>query len=62
MSSELTTWGKTGFSRSTPLRTANPLEQPPQKIHLGEELLQSSRSTLEQIPPREILLREEIPG
>jgi hypothetical protein len=29
---------------------------------LGEELLRSSRSTLEQIPPREILLLEEIPG
>jgi hypothetical protein len=48
--------------RSTPLRTANPLEQPPQKIRPGEELLRSSRSTLEQIPPREILLLVEILG
>jgi hypothetical protein len=40
----------------------NPLEQPLRKIHPGEELLRSSRSTLEQIPPREILLLEEIPG
>jgi hypothetical protein len=48
--------------RCIPLRTANRLEQPPRKIHPGEELLQSSRSTLEQIPPREILLLEEIPG
>jgi hypothetical protein len=48
--------------RSTPLRTANPLEQPPRKIHPGEELLRSSRSTLGQIPPREILLLEEISG
>jgi hypothetical protein len=30
-------------------------------MHHREELLQSSRSTLEQIPPREILLLEEIP-
>jgi hypothetical protein len=48
--------------RSTPLRTANPLEQPPWKIRPGEELLRSSRSMLEQIPPREILVLEEIPG
>jgi hypothetical protein len=47
---------------STPLRTANPLEQPPRKIRPKEELLRSSRSTLEQIPPQEILLLEEIPG
>jgi hypothetical protein len=31
-------------------------------MHPGEELLRSSRSTLEQIPPREILLLKEIPG
>jgi hypothetical protein len=48
--------------QSTPLRTANPLEQPPQKICPREELLWSSRSMLKQIPPREILLLEEIPG
>jgi hypothetical protein len=42
--------------RSTPLWTVNPLEQPPRKIRPGEELLRSSSSTLEQIPPREILL------
>jgi hypothetical protein len=48
--------------RSTSLRTANPLKQPPRKIRPREELLWSSRSTLEQIPPREILLLEEIPG
>jgi hypothetical protein len=48
--------------RSTPLWTANLLEQPLRKIRPREELLQSSRSTLEQIPPREILLLEEIPG
>jgi hypothetical protein len=48
--------------RNTPLRTANLLEQPPWKIRPGEELLWSSRSTLEQIPPQEILLLEEIPG
>jgi hypothetical protein len=48
--------------RSTPLRTANPLEQPPRKICPGEELLRSSRSTLEHSPPQEILLQEEIPG
>jgi hypothetical protein len=48
--------------RSTPFWTANPLEQPPRKIRPGDELLQSSRSTLEQIPPREILLLKEIPG
>jgi hypothetical protein len=47
--------------RSTPLRTVNLLEQPPKKICPGEELLQSSRSTLEQIPPQESLLLEEIP-
>jgi hypothetical protein len=38
------------------------LEQPPWEIHPREELLLSSRSTLEQIPLREILLMEEIPG
>jgi hypothetical protein len=43
-------------------RLKYPLEQPPRKIRPGEELLRSSRSTLEQIPPREILLLEEIPG
>jgi hypothetical protein len=48
--------------RITPLWTANPLEQPPRKIRPGEELLRSSRSTLEKIPLREILLLEEIPG
>jgi hypothetical protein len=48
--------------RSTPPWTANPLEQPLRKIRPGEELLRSFRSTLEQIPPREILLLEEIPG
>jgi hypothetical protein len=48
--------------RSTPLRSANLLEQPPWKIHPGEELLRSSRSTLEQIPFQEILLLEEILG
>jgi hypothetical protein len=48
--------------QSTPLWTANPLEQPPQKIRPREELLRSSRSTLEQFPPREILLLKEIPG
>jgi hypothetical protein len=48
--------------RSTPLWTANQLEQPPWKIPPGEELLWCSRSTLEQIPSREILLLEEIPG
>jgi hypothetical protein len=31
-------------------------------MHHGEELLRSSRSTLEQIPLWEILLLEEIPG
>jgi hypothetical protein len=31
-------------------------------MHHGEELLWSSRSMLEQIPPREILFLEEIPG
>jgi hypothetical protein len=31
-------------------------------MHHGEELLRSSRSTLEQIPPWEILLLEEILG
>jgi hypothetical protein len=40
----------------------NPLEQPPRKILPGEELLRSSRSTLEQIHPQKILLLEEIPG
>jgi hypothetical protein len=44
--------------RSTPLRTLNLLEQPRPR----EELLQSSRSRLEPIPPREILLLEEIKG
>jgi hypothetical protein len=43
---------------STPLQTASPLKQPPRKIHPGEELPRSSRSTLEQIPPWEILLLE----
>jgi hypothetical protein len=75
ISSELTTWGEKPVfrgancsrvalevRRSTPLRTAEPLEQPPRKICPGEELLRSSRSTLEQIPPQEILLLEEIPG
>jgi hypothetical protein len=74
ISSELTTWGKNGFSRSkvlqrvlevhqsTPLWTVNPLEQPPGKIHHREELLRSSRNKLAQIPPREILLLEEIQG
>jgi hypothetical protein len=50
-------------ARSTPEHsfwTANPLEQPPWKIRPREELLRSSRSTLEQIPPWEILLLEEI--
>jgi hypothetical protein len=48
--------------RSTPLQTANLLEQPLWKIRPREELFRSSRSTLEQISPREILLLEEIPG
>jgi hypothetical protein len=69
ISSELTTWGKKPVfrgancssvalevRRSSPLQTVNPLEQPPRKICPGEELLRSSRSTLKQIPPREILL------
>jgi hypothetical protein len=51
-----------GVRRSTPLRSASPLEQPPQKIHPGEELLRSSRSTLEQIPPQESRLLVEILG
>jgi hypothetical protein len=38
------------------------LDQPPRKRLSGEELLRSSRSTLDQIPLREILLLEEILG
>jgi hypothetical protein len=48
--------------QSTPLRTANLLEQPLRKNRPVEELLRSSRSTLEQIPSRVILLLEEILG
>jgi hypothetical protein len=48
--------------RSTPLWTGNLLEQPPLKIRPGEEFLWRSRSTLEQIPPRKILLLYKLPG
>jgi hypothetical protein len=40
----------------------NPLEQPPRKICPGEELLRSSRSTLEQISPPGNPAPEGIPG
>jgi hypothetical protein len=69
ISSQLTTWGKTGYSlsklplelrRRIPLRTPNSVGASSSEKAL--QRLPSSRSTLEQIPLREILLLEEILG